>query len=115
MPADDKVSVEIPSGAVAEPLRATATSLTASDLSAIGTLEIAQELGLDVPSQLSIIGFDDIPESALTNPPLSTVHQPLREKGRAGTRLLLRMLAGEERPRALLPTRLVVRGSTAER
>ena len=83
-----------------------------SDPLALGARLAARERGLSVPDDLSIVGFDDsAPEAA----GLTTVRQPLREKGRAGTELLLRMLAGEQRPRIVLPTRLVVRGSTAPR
>ncbi|HET8951482.1 MAG TPA: LacI family DNA-binding transcriptional regulator, partial [Solirubrobacteraceae bacterium] len=81
-----------------------------SDPLALGARLAARERGLSVPGDLSIAGFDD---SASEADGLTTVHQPLREKGVAATELLLRMLAGEERSRTLLPTRLVVRGSTA--
>ncbi|WP_421732864.1 LacI family DNA-binding transcriptional regulator [Cellulomonas sp.] len=87
----------------------------ANDLSAIGTLEIAQELGLDVPSELSIIGFDDIPESTLTTPALTTVHQPIQQMGAAAIALLITLMAGEsvEQTHIRLVTSLVERGSTA--
>ncbi len=87
----------------------------ANDLSAIGTLEVARELGLDVPGELSVIGFDDIPESALTVPPLSTVHQPIQQMGAAAIALLIRLLDGApvERNHLRLPTSLVLRGTTA--
>ena len=80
-----------------------------SDPIALGARIAARERGLSVPGDLSIAGFDD---SAPEAEGLTTVRQPLREKGRAGTELLLGMLAGDERPRTVLPTRLVVRGST---
>ena len=81
-----------------------------SDPIALGAWQAARERGLSVPGELSIVGFDD---SAPESDGLTTIHQPLREKGLAGTELLLRMLAGEEAGRTVLPTRLVVRGSTA--
>jgi DNA-binding LacI/PurR family transcriptional regulator len=81
-----------------------------SDPLALGARLAARDRGLSVPGDLSIVGFDD---SAPEAEGLTTVHQPLREKGQAGAELVLRMLAGEERPRTVLPTRLVVRGSTA--
>jgi DNA-binding LacI/PurR family transcriptional regulator len=80
-----------------------------SDPLALGARLAARERGLSVPDDLSIVGFDD---SAPESDGLTTVHQPLREKGRAGTELLLSMLAGDERRRTVLPTSLVVRGST---
>ena len=81
-----------------------------SDPIALGARRAAAERGLSVPGDLSIVGFDD---SAPEADGLTTIHQPLREKGRAATEALLRMLAGEEGSRTVLPTRLVVRGSTA--
>jgi LacI family transcriptional regulator len=56
----------------------------------------ARDLGIRVPEELSVVGFDDIPESARFDPPLTTVRQPLVEMGAAATRLLLAMLAGED-------------------
>ena len=83
-----------------------------SDPLALGAKRAAAERGLSVPGDVSIAGFDD---SAPEAEGLTTIHQPLREKGRVGTELLLRMLAGdaEDGARTVLPTRLVVRGSTA--
>ena len=49
--------------------------------SALATLDVAAELGIDVPGQLSVVGFDNIPESALAHPPLTTVQQPMRQLG----------------------------------
>jgi LacI family transcriptional regulator len=68
----------------------------ANDLSALATLEVATELGLDVPRQLSVVGFDDIPESALADPPLTTVQQPIRQMGRQAAEMLLTLISGEE-------------------
>lgn len=87
----------------------------ANDLSAIGTLEVARDLGFDVPRDLSVIGFDDIPESALTLPPLSTVHQPIQQMGSAAIDLLIRLMDGApvQQNHIRLPTSLVRRGSTA--
>ena len=83
-----------------------------SDPLALGARLAARERGLAVPGDVSIVGFDD---SAPESEGLTTIHQPLREKGRAGADLLLRLLTGvaEDGARSVLPTRLVVRGSTA--
>jgi DNA-binding LacI/PurR family transcriptional regulator len=83
-----------------------------SDALAVGARIAAQDRGLAVPGELSIVGFDD---SASAAEGLTTIHQPLREKGRLATERLLLALAGDEPAgrRELLPTRLVVRGSTA--
>jgi DNA-binding LacI/PurR family transcriptional regulator len=95
-------------------LRPTAI-LAMSDAIAIGALAGATSLGLRVPDDLSVVGFDDIDIAALTNPPLTTVHQPIRSKGEAAMRLLLAILDGTDIRAAetsLLETRLVVRAST---
>lgn len=85
----------------------------ANDLSAIRTMEIAAELGLRVPEDLSVVGFDNVPESALTVPPLTTVQQPLQQMGIEALRMLIDLLEGRPRDTHLqLPTSLVVRSST---
>src|SRR5699024_799015 len=53
----------------------------ANDISAIATIDVALSLGLDVPGDLSVIGFDNVPESALSTPPLTTVAQPIQQMG----------------------------------
>jgi LacI family transcriptional regulator len=86
----------------------------ANDMSAIATIEVATELGLHVPADLSVVGFDNIPESALCAPPLTTVEQPIRKMGERSIELLLSLIRGE-RPQAThitLATNLVVRQST---
>jgi LacI family transcriptional regulator len=87
----------------------------ANDLSAIATIEVARELGLSVPEDVSVIGFDDIPESAQTEPPLTTVHQPIQQMGATAIGLLTALLDGGDvsEPHVRLPTSLVRRGSTA--
>lgn len=86
-----------------------------NDLSAAGALRAVCEAGLRVPEDVAIIGFDDIPLAEQTDPPLTTVHQPLRELGETATRMLLSRLSGQHLPDEpnVIPTRLVVRGSTA--
>jgi LacI family transcriptional regulator len=88
----------------------------ANDLSALATLEVAADLGVDVPAQLSVLGFDNIPESALAQPPLTTVEQPIRRMGHAALEMLVRLIAGEGGADAHITvgTTLVVRRSTAE-
>lgn len=96
-------------------LRPTAV-LVMSDVMAIGAMWAAGEVGLRVPEDLSIVGFDDLNVSRHSNPPLTTVHQPIRQKGEEAARLLLRMIANPdmERPEhKTLETRLMIRGSTA--
>jgi LacI family transcriptional regulator len=66
-----------------------------------------------VPGDLSIVGFDDVPRAATWDPPLTTVRQPLVDKGRAAADLLLELIAGHPPRRIELPIELVVRASTA--
>jgi DNA-binding LacI/PurR family transcriptional regulator len=88
--------------------------LALSDQLALGVFEAAKKLGLSIPGDLSVVGFDDVPEASRTEPALTTVYQPHVEKGLIAGRMLVAQLRGEE-PRSPepLPTRLVVRGSTA--
>jgi DNA-binding LacI/PurR family transcriptional regulator len=89
--------------------------LVMSDMLAAGVLRWAAERGLDVPGQLSVIGFDDVPFARTTDPPLTTVSQPTEEKGRLAARTLLDALESGrtlEPTRRVLPAELVVRGST---
>ena len=88
--------------------------LAMSDMGAIGVVIAAQEAGLRVPDDISVVGFDDVPASAWTNPPLTTVRQPIVEKGRLAARLLIQRMKG--RPvtsPAPLSTSLIVRNSTS--
>jgi LacI family transcriptional regulator len=87
----------------------------ANDISALSTLEVAAELGLDVPGGLSVMGFDNIPESALGHPPLTTVQQPIRQMGHDAITMLVAMVQGKdvEETNVMLETTLVRRRSTA--
>jgi LacI family transcriptional regulator len=85
----------------------------ANDLLAIGALQRLAALGIDVPGHVSVAGFDDIPTAALTAPSLSTVRLPLREMGRLGFVHADRLLDGGEPRKQVLPTEVVLRGSTA--
>ena len=89
--------------------------LVMSDAMAIGAMSAARDLGVIVPDELSIVGFDDIDVAAHVEPSLTTVHQPSREKGAVAARLLLGEIEQRDpRPeRRELPTRLIVRGSSA--
>jgi alanine racemase len=95
-------------------LRPTAV-LAMSDAMAIGVMHAARELGLVVPRDLSVVGFDDIDLARYTSPPLTTVHQPVRRKGEEAVRLLLAQVDTRETTvpeQVRLPTRLIVRGTT---
>ena len=84
----------------------------ANDLLALGALGRLAELGIDVPGQISVAGFDDIQTAALTAPRLSTVRLPLHEIGRRGFEYAARVLDGGRPAREVLPTELVLRDST---
>lgn len=86
----------------------------ANDVSATAAMDVAREMGLLVPEDLSIVGFDNIPESVLTEPPLTTVSQPIRQMGVVAIEMLIRLISGEipEVTHVTLPTDLVVRGTT---
>ena len=98
--------------ALAEPPTAI---FAASDLMAIGAVRAAAEVGLRVPEDLSVVGFDDIQLSPHVNPPLTTMRQDkLGLGGAAGDALIARVAGAADRPALqTLPVELVVRGSTA--
>jgi len=92
--------------------------LAMSDILAIGALEAAAEAGVNVPEQLSVVGFDDGPAAEHSAPPLTTVAQPHEEKGRLAAEWLLEDIeraAAPARREQILPTELVVRESTGPR
>jgi LacI family transcriptional regulator len=113
---DPEVSVKPARELLSSPDRPTAI-FAANDLSAIATIEVAAELGLRVPEDLSIVGFDNIPESVLSTPPLTTVEQPIRTMGQRAIEILVKLIRGEnpEQTHITLATRLVVRQSTRAR
>ena len=96
------------------PQRPTAV-FAASDELARGVIEAARSLGLSVPGDLSVVGFDDTEIARIASPPLTTVRQPLQEMGAVALRTVLRLLAGEkiDANHVELATTLVVRASTA--
>ncbi len=85
--------------------------LAASDQLAIGAMQAAAVRGLRVPHDLTIVGYDDIPAAALSDPPLTTVRQSLRDAGAVAARMLLDGWDGEA-PNRILPIELIVRASS---
>jgi DNA-binding LacI/PurR family transcriptional regulator len=84
----------------------------ASDLMADGALRTLRQAGRRVPGDVAVVGFDDIELARYTEPPLTTVRQPILDIGREMVRQLLRLAAGEEiEPALVLPTELVRRDS----
>jgi len=87
----------------------------ASDTTAIGAMRCLNEVGLRVPDDIGLIGFDDIPASSTLTPPLSTVRQPIQGMGEAAANLLIEAIesGSKEHHCVTLPTELIVRNSTA--
>lgn len=84
-----------------------------SGLQCMGVYEAARQLGLRIPEDLSVVGFDDIQTSEFMGPPLTTVHQPLQEMASLATRLIMDIHANRVLLRTtILPVGLVVRNST---
>ena len=84
-----------------------------TDVLAFAVLEVARELGISVPGQLSVVGFDDIEEAHRTTPPLTTISQDLQGKGRVAARTVLDLVAGVKPRTPRLSAELVIRESTA--
>ena len=84
-----------------------------SDAFAIATIRAAESLGLRVPDDVSVVGFDDSVLAAACQPPLTTVRQEVADKGRAAVAAIAEVLSGRLPAPVLLPTSLVVRSSTA--
>jgi LacI family xylobiose transport system transcriptional regulator len=99
---------------LSQPDRPTAI-FAGSDLQALGVMEAVRELGLRVPDDLSLVGYDDIPLAKWVSPRLTTIRQPLRRMAEEATRLVLQMAEAplENVPRMDLATSLVVRESTS--
>jgi DNA-binding LacI/PurR family transcriptional regulator len=90
--------------------------LAVSDMLAIGAIEQLKESGFKVPNDVSVAGFDDVPEASRIEPSLTTVRQDSEEKGRRAAKFLLEMLdcQAEESRSSVLPVELIVRKSTAK-
>lgn len=88
--------------------------VAASDTQAFGAIDAARGLGLDVPGDVSVIGFDDIPASAHLS--LTTVRQPLEESGRLAAEILMQAIGSPGHPEVheLLPLELVIRDTTRD-
>jgi LacI family transcriptional regulator len=85
----------------------------ASDYMAIGAMRALRENGLRIPQDLAIVGFDDIPMAARTDPPLTTVRQPIQKTGATAAEALIDLIEFPQTGprRVILPTELVIRGS----
>jgi LacI family transcriptional regulator len=85
-----------------------------NDVAAVGAYDAAEQMGIRIPTDLAITGYNDIPLAARLRPGLTTIHVPAQEFGRAAARMLLeQMVAGRREPkRVVLPPELIIRGST---
>lgn len=85
-----------------------------SDIIALGALSAARDANVRVPSDVSIVGYDDIPYAAMVDPQLTTVAQPRYQKGKIAAELLLKYIDGKLDPvHHVLPTKLIVRNSVS--
>ncbi len=85
--------------------------VAADDTMAFGAMQALERRKIRIPSQVAVVGFDDLEEARFTTPPLTTVRQPLREQGAAGIRLLIKQLQGEAGEDVSLSTTTVLRRS----
>ncbi|MCD6551520.1 substrate-binding domain-containing protein, partial [Thermotoga sp.] len=86
-----------------------------NDLTAVGALKALHDLGVSVPDEISVMGFDDDPISSYTIPALTTVRQPRKEMGRVAFKVLYERLSGKKgiARRVVLPVEIVERKSVA--
>jgi len=93
----------------------------ANDVSAMGVYQAAKEFGLEIPKDLSVIGFDNLRDAACLNPPLTTIDQSIERMGTMATELIVKLVKGESLPinpaegghLYKIPTQLVIRDSCA--
>jgi DNA-binding LacI/PurR family transcriptional regulator len=88
----------------------------ANDQMAFGAMNAARELGLKIPGDLAVVGFDNIPLSSYFDPPLTTVEIPMYEAGAEAMRMLMNLISGKDFDKLkLFQTKLLVRGSTIKK
>ncbi len=106
-------SAEAPARELLELGRPPTAIFAANDVSAIQTMDVARSMGMTVPDDLSVIGFDNIPESVLSQPPLTTIDQSIQQMGYEAARLLIGLIdePGQDPVHLTLPTDLVIRQS----
>ncbi|MGD0346418.1 MAG: LacI family DNA-binding transcriptional regulator [Terracidiphilus sp.] len=113
-PMDPQIAYE-PTRALLENNRDVTALFCFNDTAAMGAIRAIKDAGLDVPGDISVVGFDDITSAAFSTPSLTTVHQPLFEMGQKGAKLLLERIANREKqfPAEIeVSPELVVREST---
>jgi LacI family transcriptional regulator len=89
----------------------------ASDSMALGALRALHEVGKRVPDEVAVVGFDDMPQAATVDPPLTTIRQPIQQTGVLAVEMLIDILENGADPprRIILPTELVIRASCGSR
>lgn len=102
--------------ALMEARRRPSAIFTANNMMSVGTLLALRDLGLRIPDDVALVGFDDLEWTTLIEPPLTVVRQPVQEIGRqTAERLLARMRGDDSQPRRIrLATEFVIRGSCGE-
>jgi DNA-binding LacI/PurR family transcriptional regulator len=110
----EAANIDMPSGLAAAELLIREFAPTAivatSDVHAVAALKALSSNGIAVPDAVSVIGFDDAPIADLVG--LTTIRQPLRDKGRTAAKILLDLIAGQSRRRSIMATELIVRSTT---
>jgi DNA-binding LacI/PurR family transcriptional regulator len=84
-----------------------------NDRMAMAAMVAIRQAGLEIPADIAIVGYDDTPDAAFTNPPLTTIHQPAQELGRFATRMLIDLIKDPDlsAQHTLLKAELIVRES----
>ena len=114
LPADWTAAAGFEAGQLVARMPEVTAVFAANDHLALGLLRALGEHGRRVPEDVSVVGFDDVPESAYFRPPLTTVRQDFAALARTALDVLLGLVNGDEQPRrSTIPPELVVRASTA--
>ena len=114
LPADWTAAAGFEAGQLVARMPEVTAVFAANDHLALGLLRALGEHGRRVPEDVSVVGFDDVPESAFFRPPLTTVRQDFAALARTALDVLLGLVNGDEQPRrSTIPPELVVRASTA--
>jgi LacI family transcriptional regulator len=109
-------SMELEAAAIEAVRSRRATAIFAgTDLIALGVIRAAQAAGLNVPGDLAVIGFGDMPSAQMANPPLSSIEMPLEDMATAAVEALLRRIEGGAARDVVFETALIARASTADR
>ena len=97
-----------------QPIELPTALLAGNDTIALGVIAAVKDSGLDIPRDMAVIGFDDLPIAAFLRPALTTIRTPAEEQGELAARMMIKLLRGEpiETRRVIVPTTLVIRQSS---